>query len=539
MEFEVSYSLDDEQQFWDELDDIVSQRCETHELIDNALRSYLQFTSNFRDDYLQTDDDIARCSYKLLTSSLCTAHKEYVRRQILYGLLQEDSPKTLHLIASFLLFDGRDDEVTFEMMNGEGAFPRLLELIRRPRREGDVEEDDGRLHRRLLELLYEMSRIQRVSSEELKILDDEFITYLFQIIEELSDDVNDPYHYPVIRVLLVLNEQYMVSAHDPGSNHEISHPPLTNRVMKLLSHRGSSFKTFGENIILLLNRESETSLQLLILKLLYLLFTTPQTYEYFYTNDLRVLLDVMLRNLLDLDPEDYHSPTTPTSPSGSSNTRALRHTYLRVLYPLLAHTQLRSPPYYKRDEVRRTMDALIRGGGVAHGHFEAVDETTRRLVCRCGRVEWVRGDDWDFCSASGEPNDELISPDGVATTTTDTSHHASEDSSSSVAAKRALGVGIGLNPEAGGSCASVDQVARLMERPGIMARTRGRDRLPTVSGETSAEEGVKLPDGEVDDRPGDAVVAAADPTESTTAKSKIKPKPPPPRRGLGMLAGRA
>jgi hypothetical protein len=33
-------------------------------------------------------------------------------------------------------------------------------------------------------------------------VDDDFVKYLFQIIEELSDDVNDPYHYPVIRVLV-------------------------------------------------------------------------------------------------------------------------------------------------------------------------------------------------------------------------------------------------------------------------------------------------------------------------------------------------
>lgn len=33
-------------------------------------------------------------------------------------------------------------------------------------------------------------------------VDDAFIMYLFQLIEELSDDANDPYHYPVIRVLV-------------------------------------------------------------------------------------------------------------------------------------------------------------------------------------------------------------------------------------------------------------------------------------------------------------------------------------------------
>jgi len=65
MDFEVSYSLDNEQQFWDgacrprvqlrnesncfaELDDIISADTKTHELIDNALRSYLRFTANFK-----------------------------------------------------------------------------------------------------------------------------------------------------------------------------------------------------------------------------------------------------------------------------------------------------------------------------------------------------------------------------------------------------------------------------------------------------------------------------------------------------------
>ena len=47
----------------------------------------------------------------------------------------------------------------------------------------------------------------------------------------------------------------------------------------------------------------EMSLQLLILKLLYLIFTTPETYEYFYNNDLRVLVDVFIRELHDL-PDD-------------------------------------------------------------------------------------------------------------------------------------------------------------------------------------------------------------------------------------------
>lgn len=47
-------------------------------------------------------------------------------------------------------------------------------------------------------------------------------------------------------------------------------------------------------------------MQLLVLKILYLLFTTKGTSEYFYTNDLCVLVGVFLRELVDLD-EDSES----------------------------------------------------------------------------------------------------------------------------------------------------------------------------------------------------------------------------------------
>ena len=45
-------------------------------------------------------------------------------------------------------------------------------------------------------------------------------------------------------------------------------------------------------------------MQLLVLKLIYLLFTTKGTSEYFYTNDLCVLVDVTLREIIDLDEDN-------------------------------------------------------------------------------------------------------------------------------------------------------------------------------------------------------------------------------------------
>ncbi|QDS71375.1 hypothetical protein FKW77_002657 [Venturia effusa] len=453
MDFEVSYNLDSAEQFWLELEDILSAQCQSHESIDNALRSYLAFTTNFKGEYLQSDDDIAKCSCKLLESAIFTGHQDYVRRQIVYALLQEDDAASLHLIAAILLHDGRASEETLYMMQTEGVFPRLVELIK------VWDSRDEQLHRLLLHCMYEMSRIQRLTWEDMSAVDDSFVLSLFAITESLSSDASDPYHYPVIRVLLVLNEQYMVQAALASAVRKDSGgrlvPPLTNRVIKALSTHLSSWKTFGENLILLLNRESETSLQLLILKLLYLMFSNNSTAEYFYTNDLHVLTDVILRNLLDLPSED-------------DNMKALRNTYLRVLHMLLANSQFRlEGQAYKASEIRQVLLVLSGEGG---HHFAPADPTTVRLVNRCREVEWLQ--------------EQLESPDNDLSPTITLSpvdgnisngNHRRIDSKretdgegSKEVARRTLG----MHLHDGGSALSVAAVAEHTEKPGVITPSR-------------------------------------------------------------------
>lgn len=136
-----------------------------------------------------------------------------MRLQLVYSLLQEEELRNLHIIASLLLFGGREDESTFEVMIKEGCFSRLLEILkddRRRRHNIDREEEEGdgettympELHKVMLELLYEMSRAQPLSTSDLEEVDDEFVMDLLGSIEELSNDVDDPYHYPLIRVLV-------------------------------------------------------------------------------------------------------------------------------------------------------------------------------------------------------------------------------------------------------------------------------------------------------------------------------------------------
>lgn len=76
-------------------------------------------------------------------------------------LEQEDDGDVLHISVAFLLFDGRAHEASFEMLKAENAFPRLVELIR------DERDDGNGLHKLLLELMFEMSRMQRLSRDDL------------------------------------------------------------------------------------------------------------------------------------------------------------------------------------------------------------------------------------------------------------------------------------------------------------------------------------------------------------------------------------
>lgn len=257
----------------------------------------------------------------------------------------------------------------------------------------------------------------------------------------------------------------------PPSPTSVSPPPPTNRVIKILSQHGLSYMTFGENIILLLNRETETSLQLLILKLLYLLFTTKATYEYFYTNDLRVLLDVIIRNLLDL-PNELVS---------------LRHTYLRVMHPLLAHTQLNQPPHYKHDEILKVLEIL---GHSSNAHWEPADETTVRLVDRVAKVPWLQ-------------QDNAVSQSEVA---------------------RKL-FGMSLSPTQSASTASVVDVVTVMEKPGVQTPSRRLDLEDGVHESGQREPNAKAENAE--SRKREESPESAQAAENTTPTRK---HPPPPVR---------
>lgn len=76
-----------------------------------------------------------------------------------------------------------------------------------------------------------------------------------------------------------------------------------------------SAKTFTEKILLLINREEDPACILKhtpppansVLKMFVDLYSTVETADLFYTNDNKVLIDILVRQLSDLSPGDHVS----------------------------------------------------------------------------------------------------------------------------------------------------------------------------------------------------------------------------------------
>ena len=183
---------------------ILSSPCDTHEQIDDALRGWLYLASAFREQFHDSDTEVLLCAQQLLYRPIFAANKDYVRTQIVFSLLQEDEVAPLHVIASFLLADGRADDTVFGRMISEGCVARLLELLHSPKHQ------EYRLHAVLLDLTYEMCRMERMRMADLMQVDDSFVCHLLHLVEVGSGDASDPYQYPVIRVLVSHNGLFAV-----------------------------------------------------------------------------------------------------------------------------------------------------------------------------------------------------------------------------------------------------------------------------------------------------------------------------------------
>ncbi|WVO15752.1 hypothetical protein L204_103414 [Cryptococcus depauperatus] len=378
--------------FWRELEAVVTvPSSPTLAQLDNTLGMFVNFCAAYHDKYLPTQLEMQQAMAMLLDSELFTYHDERMVSIMMTDAQENTNPHDLYILYYIIFFYGQRHPRLFRShRKWKKLLPTLGEVV-------GVDYDEvfvlglppieNRLRLPATYLLYEVCRVQKLTPSELSNFDDQFIDHLFDLVETTRDQQDERLNYAAIKLIAALNEQFMVSTlpskgAPTGTRQDKMLSPLTaegehvrnhhraksgqasnyahdhqedakknNRVLVVLMRRLGSSKTFGENMIFMLNRA-----------------------KYFFTNDLRVLLDVFIRELVDL-PEECEAVSHLVLRLSSQN--QLRHTYLRVLYPLLNHTQLKSDTY-KRSQIKLVLKSLI-----SNSHIREINPTTTRLVERC------------------------------------------------------------------------------------------------------------------------------------------------------------
>ncbi|KAI8877617.1 hypothetical protein K501DRAFT_229938 [Backusella circina FSU 941] len=255
--------------------------------------------------------------------------------------------KELTIAYSLLLYAGKDESAWLEYIVFQAIQTRRNRLFSKIIQEiASGLYTDYKMCGVAFSLLFEMCKLVRLEKEDRVLLDATLFHHFLDLVEGTRGDDDESFNYDVIRLITVLNEQFLMS------NQE-------NVLIQVLQQRRAD--TFSANLIFMLNRSDDTVIQMLIVKSLYCIVTTPTLYEYFYTNDLYVLIDIILRVLCDL---------------GDTKAQTLRDAYLRLLEPMLQNTQLRNTPY-KQHDIHRTLMSLVNPSMQRKVH-----STTKRIVTR-------------------------------------------------------------------------------------------------------------------------------------------------------------
>ncbi|KAL4076866.1 hypothetical protein V8B97DRAFT_1511996 [Scleroderma yunnanense] len=570
-EFAVSYHIENAQQFWSELDELLrlpdDSAVVTLSLLDTTLRRTVSLCASYHQQYLQSPLQLEHACQQLLGSELFKFHSERMCRLIIEDAQTETDPHVQFILYSILLHFGRRDGTFFRSnRRWKPLIPLLMdhtlvdidfenEFLYLPPSSSSVGNSrhstvmgpviiEAKLRCLSVQLLYEVCRVQNLSEQELRVFTDTSIDNLFEAVEQTKLILDESFNYSVIKLLLALNEKFMVAetAHRKSAPSGMS-ANFCNRVLDVLKSRLGSSKTFGQNMIFMLNRASNSTedlcMQFLVLKLLYLLLASKTTSDFFYTNDLRVLVDVFLRQLVDLGEEN----------------EALRQTYLRVLHPLLTRTQLRNI-HYKRPQIVMILEALIRPS-----QFREVNSDTERLVRRCLSGDWcvqLRGSSVNkgVIMAEGTLHQDSPSQEVLVSTTQDISPtqppmSATLERSSSISNSKQIK-----------ASRSIDNLkATLSPRPGTEPFRRQSAEsaasfggLPTTASAAAPRKPSKS--GSLDNEtlpsqqyPGlhiklhSSQGAVGLPSNSTTTQKPRRPPPPPPKRrpptAIGVTNGGA
>ncbi|KAJ3332475.1 hypothetical protein HDU76_000121 [Blyttiomyces sp. JEL0837] len=200
-----------------------------------------------------------------------------------------------------------------------------------------------RLERPAVKIMYEVCQLQELT--DLNQLGNSFVSNLLDLIEVTTDEADEEYQNDMIRLMLAINAQFMLK--------NAARRVTPNAVIDQLASRLYLGKSLGESVIFLFNRADSSVVQLLMLKFLIEIFRTPDTQNFFYTNDLRVIMDVILRECRNVEDSEEE----------------LQMFHLSLLPYLLRNSSLNG---YKLKDVASLVTSFVRSGSMSSSESSPV-----------------------------------------------------------------------------------------------------------------------------------------------------------------------
>lgn len=378
--------------FWEEMEHLLKVPDVTDETqVNTALVKYIKHGSDSYQKCVKTEQGLYRLGVTFTESTMFHRNKMFVVSKFLSLLSVDLLECNLKFIISYIILCASKSDLsvlellvefqgftvvynnlysTFAYLNryGEDIAPSSSSGPRSDAGteiESEIIESLKQVSTILMDILFQIFKYSKCDIANLSIVDDFFVYYLMRTMR--SETTEDIFNNAKFKLLLALNEQYMIFSYQYE---------LENRVYKYLVDSTVS-KSFVELLLLKFNRVTDRSLQIMLCKIVYLILTMDESYakDFFYLNDLHVLVDVLIRELNNIADDE----------------ELIRNTVLRVLFPLLRNTELAQTQYRRSDLIDILQHLSSLDNVCSSGETKDEHRTTVRLAQKClKQIDWLQ-----------------------------------------------------------------------------------------------------------------------------------------------------
>ncbi|CAG8569546.1 10416_t:CDS:2 [Dentiscutata erythropus] len=201
MHDEIIYHLENSEQFWIELDDILAQGQQNQDTAKRAIDAYVNFVSKFQDEYLETDSQLAQCFYNLLSSPMYKTFPNLIIERMIHHATTCNELKELWVIFNILYLAGKSNLAVFKLM----VRPQEHDFILKLKEHICDLEKERRVQQIAVNLMFEICRGQRISQNILSIFNDKFFDYLLNLVENTRDEEDETFNYSIIHLMVSIS----------------------------------------------------------------------------------------------------------------------------------------------------------------------------------------------------------------------------------------------------------------------------------------------------------------------------------------------